>query len=64
MEAAARDASEARDRGTPRLATETRSVLPRAMTNDQYLLGHSPVEQERLRRQVRELEPEARWLLR
>jgi ubiquinone/menaquinone biosynthesis C-methylase UbiE len=34
------------------------------MTNaDPYLLGHSAVEEARLRRQVRELEPEARWLL-
>jgi len=30
---------------------------------DHYLLGHSASEEERLRRQVRELEPEARWLL-
>ena len=30
---------------------------------DQYLLGHSAAEEARLRRQVRELEPEARWLL-
>ncbi len=30
---------------------------------DEYLLGNSPAEEERLRRQVRELEPEASWLL-
>jgi SAM-dependent methyltransferase len=30
---------------------------------DPYLLGHSAPEEDRLRRQVRELEPEARWLL-
>jgi SAM-dependent methyltransferase len=32
-------------------------------TTDPYLLGHSAGEEDRLRRQVRELEPEARWLL-
>ena len=30
---------------------------------DQYLLGHSAAEQERLRQQPKQLEPEARWLL-
>jgi len=30
---------------------------------DPYLLGHSAAEEDRLRRQVRELEPETRWLL-
>jgi SAM-dependent methyltransferase len=30
---------------------------------DPYLLGHSAAEEDRLRRQARELEPEARWLL-
>ena len=30
---------------------------------DPYLLGHSAAEEERLRRQVRELEPQGRWLL-
>jgi len=32
-------------------------------TSDPYLLGHSAAEEDRLRRQVRELEPETRWLL-
>lgn len=30
---------------------------------DEYLLGHSPAEEERLRQQARELENESRWLL-
>ena len=30
---------------------------------EQYILGHSEAEEERLRRQVQELEGEARWLL-
>ena len=31
--------------------------------SDEYLLGRSQVEEERLRRQVQELAGEARWLL-
>ena len=32
-------------------------------TSETYLLGHSRAEQERLRDQPKQLEPEARWLL-
>jgi ubiquinone/menaquinone biosynthesis C-methylase UbiE len=49
-----------------RLSSDNGIMLPvtsTTMSTDHYLLGHSTEEEGRLRRQVREFEAEARWLL-